>query len=276
MRGRGNPALGDFLRTRRGRLDPDQVGIPLGPRRRIEGLRRTEVADLAGISPHYYTRLEQGRHRTASAGVLDALARALRLPEDDRAHLYTLARALDPGLADAVPEPVGADHPLLGMIDVFGSTPAVLVGPFAEILAANDAATFLFDTDFMALPDEERNSILWMVTSPSARRLYDETLEQSATEMIGKMRAETELHPRDPRGRALVARLAARSELFRAVWERHEIAPCAQGVKSLKHRLGGTLRVRDEALTIPRSPGHFFYVLVPADGAFAAALQKHG
>lgn len=234
------------------------------------------MADLGGISPHYYTRLEQGRHRTASAAVLDALARALRLSADDRAHLYTLAQALDPALAEETSEPVSGDHPLLGMVDIFGSTPAVLVGPFAEILAANDAATFLYDTDFMALPRADRNSILWMLLSPRARTLYDETWEQSATEIVGRLRAETELHPRDPRGRALVETLAEQSDLFRDVWKWHEIAPCAQGYKEFRHRLGGKLRMRDEALMVPSSPGHFFYVMVPGDGAFAAAFQRHG
>lgn len=273
---RGNPALGDFLRSRRTRLDPDEVGIPRGPRRRLEGLRRAEVADFAGISRHYYTRLEQGRHRTASAAVLDALARALRLPGGDRAHLYTLAQALDPALAEVALQPVGGDDPLLDMVGIFGSTPAVLVGPFAQILAANAAATFLYDTDFMNLPRGERNSILWMLLSPSARTLYDETWEQSATEIVGRLRGEIELHPRDPRGRALVETLAERSDLFRAVWKRHEIAPCAQGFKDLRHRLGGTFKMRDEALMVPSSPGHFFYVMVPGDDAFAAAFQRHG
>jgi transcriptional regulator with XRE-family HTH domain len=276
LNGRGNPDLGDFLRTRRARLDPEQVGITPGPRRRAEGLRRREVAELAGVSPDYYTRLEQGRHRTASAAVLDALARALRISGEDRAYLYNLAQVVDPYLPEVISEPVDADHPLRGMVENFGSTPAVLCGPFSEILAANDAATFLWDTDFMVLPPEERNSVHFMVTSPAARALYDDAWEQAATEIIGRLRAEIALRPHSSRGRALVARLERQSELFRAVWKRHDVAPCAQGVRTLRHRIAGTIRMRDEALTIPASPDHFFYLMVPADGAFASAFQARG
>lgn len=204
--------LGEFLRTRRSRVGPGDVGLPAGTRRRVPGLRREELAQLAGMSQDYYTRLEQGKHQTASPAVLDALARALHLRADEREHLYALAQVVDSK------QPVVPDqHALHGMLGTFGLTPAVLCGPFSDILATNDAARFLYDTDFAELPPTERNSIHWILTSPTARALYDEAWEQSATEMIGKLRMETGQHPTQPRGRELVAQLGRQSALFRDV-----------------------------------------------------------
>jgi transcriptional regulator with XRE-family HTH domain len=260
---RGNAELGEFLRTRRAQIDPHEAGIPDGTRRRVPGLRRQELARLAGVSPDYYTRLEQGRHPTASPGVLSALARALLLSTGERAHLYALAQAFDP---DPPADGTAADdaEALERMLAVFGSVPAVLCGAFSDILAANDAARFLYSTDFATLPAPERNSIHWMLTSPVARALYDECWEQTATEMIGKLRAESGRHPRHPRARALVALLNLRSDLFRQVWRQHEISDCVQGVKTLRHATAGVLRMRTDAITVHSSPGQVFYVMFPA------------
>jgi transcriptional regulator with XRE-family HTH domain len=268
-----NAELGEFLRTRRSRVKPEDVGLtPYGTRRRVHGLRREEVAQMAGVSPEYYTRLEQGRHPTASPAVLNALARALRLPADERSYLYALARAVD-NSPDA--EPAAADQEALTrMLDVFGLTPAVLCGPFSDILGANDAARFLYDTDFSRLPAPHRNSIHWMLTAPAARALYDEHWEQTATEMIGKLRAESGRRPHHPRAQALVARLEQESELFRQVWHQHEISTCVQGIKILRHRLGGVLRMRSEAVTLHSSPSQVFYVMLAVDDAFEAAYRK--
>jgi transcriptional regulator with XRE-family HTH domain len=271
---RGNADLGEFLRTRRSRIDPRDAGIPDSARRRVPGLRREELARLAGVSPDYYTRLEQGRHPTASPGVLDALARALRLPAGERAHLYALAQAVDPdppddGAAD------GAEA-LERMLAAFGPVPAVLCGAFSDILAANDAARFLYGTDPRDLPAPERNSIHWMLTAPAARALYDECWEQTATEMIGALRTESGRRPRHPRARALVAQLDARSDLFRQVWRQHEVSSCVEGTKTLRHPAAGPLRMRTDAVTIRSAPGHAFYVMFPLDPTFQAAYQKHG
>jgi transcriptional regulator with XRE-family HTH domain len=274
MGSRGNAELGEFLRTRRSRIDPGEVGIPVGTRRRVPGLRREEVARLARVSPDYYTRLEQGRHATASPAVLDALAQVLLLSATERAHLYAVAKAVDP-------EPPGdglaADgaETMERMLAVFGPVPAVLCGAFSDILATNQAARFLYKTDFGTLPVPERNTIHWMLTSPFARTLYDESWQQTATEMIGKLRAETGRSPSHPRARALVAQLDLRSDLFRQVWRQHEISDCVQGLKTLRHPDGGVLRMRTDAVTVHSSPGQVFYVMFPADAAFQAAYQKH-
>lgn len=274
---RGNAELGEFLRTRRALLTPDDVGLPGSTRRRVAGLRRAELARIAGVSPDYYTRLEQGRHPTASPAVLDALARALRLTSQERAHLHALARAVDASPPDGAS---GAGDPaaLEQVLDVFGDTPAVLCGPFSDILGANDAALFLYDlpgADPGGQPAATPNSIQWMLTAPGARALYDECWEQTATEMIGKLRAESGRHPRHPRAQALVGQLSRESELFRRVWGQHEISTCVQGVKTLRHRLGGVLRMRTDAVTVHSSPGHVIYLMLPVDGAFAAAYRAH-
>ena len=271
---RGNVELGEFLRTRRSRIAPRDVGIPDSTRRRVPGLRREELARLAGVSRDYYTRLEQGRHPTASPGVLDALARALLLSAGERAHLYALAQAVDPDPPDD--EPMAEDAETLEhMLDVFGSVPAVLCGAFSDMLAANDAARFLYGTDPRALPAPERNSIHWMLTSPVARALYDECWEQTAIDMIGALRTESGRRPRHPRARALVAQLDLRSHLFRRVWRQQEISDCVQGVKTLRHATGGVLRMRTDAVTIRSSPGRVFYVMFPLDSAFQTAYQKY-
>ncbi|GLY83747.1 helix-turn-helix transcriptional regulator [Actinoallomurus iriomotensis] len=270
---RRNAELGEFLRTRRSRLEPHKVGLSVTSRRRVPGLRREELAEIAGVSPDYYTRLEQGRHPTASSGVLDALARALRLSTDEREHLYNLAQVVDakPSQIPSTTDPSALDH----MLDVFGHTPAVLCGPFSDILAANDAACFLYDTDFGGLPAAERNSIHWILTTPTARALYGESWEEAATEMVGKLRMETGQRPSHPRARALVAQLNRESSLFRHVWRQHEISTCVQGVKTLHHRLGGEVRLRSEAMTVHSSQGQVFYLMLPVDAAFQVAYASY-
>jgi transcriptional regulator with XRE-family HTH domain len=275
MGNRGNAELGEFLRARRSQAQPHDVELlPDSTRRRVPGLRREELARIAGVSPDYYTRLEQGRHPTASPAVLDALARALRLAAEERAHLYVLAQAVDPNPPDA-PSEVGDQDALVQMLATFGSTPAVLCGPFSDILAANDAARFLYDTDFSRLPAAERNSIHWMLTAAGARALYDECWEETATDMVGKLRAESGRHPRHPRAQALVAKLDQESALFHQVWRQHEIATCVQGVKTLQHRLGGVLEMRTDAVTVHSSPGQVFYMMLPTDNAFEVAYRKY-
>jgi transcriptional regulator with XRE-family HTH domain len=271
---RGNAELGEFLMARRSQVKPGDVGLAASSRRRVRGLRREELAQLAGVSPDYYTRLEQGRHPTASPSVLDALARALRLPAEDRSHLYALAQAVDvtpPGDGPAA----GDQDALQDLFGLFGHTPAVLCGPFADILGANDAAGFLYDTDFRDLPAAECNSVHWMLTAPVARELYDQCWAETATEMIGKLRLETGRHPAHPRARELVAQLSAASELFRQVWPQHEVSSCVPGVKTLQHRRAGTLRMRTDAVTAHSSPGQVFYLMLPADDAFETAYLEH-
>ena len=204
---RRNPELGDFLRSRRSQVEPSDVGLPGGERRRVEkGLRREELALLAGMSADYYTRLEQGRHPTASPAMLDSLARVLRLAAEERAHLYSLARVVDPHPRDEVPADSDEEE-LRHALDIFGDTPAYLCGPFGDVLASNDAVRFLTGTDYSSLPPAERNNLLWMLTSPAAQALYGDDWEQGAINRIGALRKVSGNAPGHPRVRALVERL---------------------------------------------------------------------
>jgi PAS domain-containing protein len=151
----------------------------------------------------------------------------------------------------------------------------VLFDEIGDILAANDAACFLFDTDFSALPEEQRNSIYWMLTSARARELYAEHWEQTAAEMVGKLRAETVLHPQRHRAQALVTMLIRESGLFREIWKQPEITFCVQGVKTLQHRIAGALQMRSEVLTVQNAPGQVFYLMVPLDDTFEKALRAN-
>lgn len=272
--GRGNVELGEFLRARRTRIDPREVGISQNSRRRVPGLRRGELAELACVSPDYYVRLEQGRHQTASPAVLNSLAQALRLSAGDRALLFALAKIVDPDPPEGVSTREEREV-LHGMLAVFGSTPAVLFDEIGDILCANDAACFLFDVDFNALPEEQRNCIYWMLTSPRTRELYAGHWEEVAIQMIGKLKAETALHPHHVRAKMLIEILVQQSELFRAAWRQSETAFCVQGVLTLQHRVAGMVRVRSEAVTIQSSPGRVFYLLLPLDDIFEKAWRAH-
>ena len=169
-------ALGDFLRNRRGRLSPGDVGLPAGlGRRQTPGLRREELAALAGVSVDYYIRLEQGRDSHPGAAVLDALASALRLDDDERTHLHSLAHnatarppARRPGAATVRPG-------LLQLLDAVRPTPAYVLGPTSDILAANPEGGHLL-AGIDDWPPARRNVVRYVFTHPSAREVYNETL----------------------------------------------------------------------------------------------------
>ena len=151
------------------------------------------------------------------------------------------------------------------MFDAFGATSAIACGPFADIVATNAAARFLY-ADFDTMPPGDRNTIVWMLVDPVAHSLYGAAWEETATEMIGKLRLDVGQYPGHPRAAELVARLEAESTLFREVWQRHEISTCAQGAKILHHRTG-TLRFVSEAVTALSEADIVFYLMIPTDPA---------
>jgi transcriptional regulator with XRE-family HTH domain len=170
--------LGQFLQARRALLVPADVGLPCGDRRRVYGLRREELAQLAGVSLDYYARLEQGRQPTASAAVLDAVARALRLNEDEHRYLHNLAQVKrDP--PGSVGRRTGGGATDSALMEAFGLTPAILCDRHLDVIAANPAARFLFD-DFPAMSEPERNSVRWILLCPRAKVLYGEEWSQRA------------------------------------------------------------------------------------------------
>ncbi|MFI8436163.1 helix-turn-helix domain-containing protein [Streptomyces sp. NPDC079020] len=262
------PALAHFLRSRRARLTPESVGLPRSGVRRLPGLRRAEVAVLAGISPEYYTRLEQGRQRHPSAEVLDALASALRLDADARRHLHRLtvraARRTGPGdgpAGDCSPVP-GATLRLLRATTVW---PAYVISPVRDVLAWNDAAVRLI-TDFAALPVAHRNLAWFAYGDPRARELFVDW-DAVARGNAHRLRDALAADPHDARGNRLVAELTAHSQEFAAAWEDHDVRGPGTGHKDLDHPSAGRLRLDYTVYVIPGARALELVVMTAPEGS---------
>jgi transcriptional regulator with XRE-family HTH domain len=240
--------LADLLRTRRDRLRPGDVGLPEGTRRRARGLRREEVAGLAGISTTYYTFLEQGRDVRPSRQVLDALARALRMDAAERAHLHQLVH----GEAAPAPAAETLDPQVTALVDRLDPSPAYVTGRTWDVLAANRAARLLW-TDWPSLPTPDRNMLWWTFTDPTARTVLVEW-ETEAAVLLGRFRAASARHPGDPAFTALLERLRAASPQARAWWARHDVTALSSGVKRLRHPLLGELSLRHLVLQVADDP----------------------
>jgi len=266
--------LAELLRTRRDRLTPADVGLPAGSRRRTAGLRREEVAQLAGVSATYYTFLEQGRDVRPSRQVVAALAGALRLSPAERAHLFQLAgiplAADDQDLVETVDSVVGT---LVSRLDPF---PAYVKGGRWDVLAANRAARALF-TDWAALAPGDRNKVWWMFTDPAARKVYVEW-EQEASDLLGRFRAAAARRPDDPAFTTLIERLHQASPEVRDWWPRYEVRPVGSGTKRLHHPALGEVAFQHTVLQVADRPEqmlvYFTTSEVPEDklAGLAAAL----
>ncbi|MFJ8051516.1 helix-turn-helix domain-containing protein [Streptomyces luteogriseus] len=239
--------LSEFLRTRRARLKPEDVGLPDFGRRRVPGLRREELAQLAGVSVAYYTRLEQGNGRNVSAEVLDAIARALRLSDAEHAHLMHLAKP-----KQHKKKPVARSQQvrpaLRHLLDSIESVPAYIVGRRSDILAWNRMASALFG-DWAEMPAQERNWARMVFLRPEYRELYLEW-EQKASDMVGYLRMDAGCHPDDPRLSALVGELSVKSEDFRRLWAAHNVKEKSYGVKRMRHPLIGDLTLSFETFRL--------------------------
>ena len=214
----GDPrALGQLLRSRRERLVPGDVGLPVGSRRRTAGLRREEVAQLANLSTTYYTFLEQGRPVRPSPQVLDALASALRMSAAERSYLQVLAHGHD-GAADAnvahTAPPERIDREVADMVQRLEPFPTLVKGRRWDVLASNPAARELF-TDWEELPAGQRNLVHWMFMTDRAREVYLEW-EPEARAMLGRFRLAAARHPHDPDFEALIAELHRDSRSVRS------------------------------------------------------------
>ncbi|MET9444013.1 helix-turn-helix transcriptional regulator [Streptomyces sp. NPDC006610] len=240
--------LSEFLRTRRARLRPQDVGLPeFGRRRRVPGLRREELAQLAGVSVAYYTRLEQGNGRNVSAEVLDAIARALRLTDAEHAHLTHLAKPKQhkkkPGGRAQQVRPA-----LRQLLDSLDGVPAYIVGRRSDILAWNRMAAALFG-DWAGMPERERNWARLVFLRPEYRDLYVEW-EQKAIDIVCLLRMDAGCYPDDPRLSALVGELSVKSEEFRRLWATHDVKEKSHGTKHLRHPLVGELALRYESFRL--------------------------
>ncbi|MFE2070071.1 helix-turn-helix transcriptional regulator [Streptomyces sp. NPDC059467] len=239
------PELADFLRHARTRLDPADVGLAPGARRRTPGLRREEVASLAGMSADYYTRLEQSRGPRPSRQMLTALARALRLTEDERDHLFHLAGE-EPSRLEATSTHVRPG--LLLVLDRLHDTPALVTTDCGEVLAQN-ALSRALSGDVLARPPRERNLVRRFFLDPAVRGLFPaEDRPQRAREQVANLRAVAAARPTDPVPAALVAELLAGSEEFARLWSEHEVAVRRASTKRFLHPSVGLLELDCEVL----------------------------
>ncbi|WP_406474031.1 helix-turn-helix domain-containing protein [Streptomyces sp. NBC_01615] len=240
--------LSEFLRTRRARLKPEDVGLPdFGRHRRVPGLRREELAQLAGVSVAYYTRLEQGNGRNVSAEVLDAIARALRLTDAEHAHLTHLAKPKQHKKKQPA-RPQQVRVALRQLIDTFDSVPAYVVGRRSDILVWNRMAAAVFG-DWSELPPQERNWARMVFLKPEYRELFVEW-DQKASDIVSLLRMDAGCHPDDPRLSALVGELSVKSEEFRRLWATHDVKEKSHGVKRLHHPLVGELILHFESFRL--------------------------
>jgi transcriptional regulator with XRE-family HTH domain len=268
-----NLELRDFLRSRRARIRPDEAGLGShAGRRRVPGLRREEVAQLAGVSVDYYVRLERGRTPNASAAVLDAVARALRLDPAERAHLFDLAKP-KPGSTGRRPAPPQRVRPgLLRVLDTLTDTPAMILGHRLDVLAANPLAKALY-TDFDALPHRERNLARFIFLDPTAHDLLADW-ETAARGTVAALRLYAGRHPDDPRLNELVGELSVRDEDFRQWWADHDVLQYTHGIKLYRHPLVGELTLAYESLTLPDDPDQALYLYTAeADSPSEHALR---
>ncbi|MFJ8030702.1 helix-turn-helix domain-containing protein [Streptomyces sp. NPDC096032] len=241
--------LSEFLRSRRARLKPEDVGLPdFGRHRRVPGLRREELAQLAGVSVAYYTRLEQGNGRNVSAEVLDSIARALRLTDAEHAHLTHLAKPKSHKKKPAVRQQQ-VRAALCRLLDTMDGVPAYIVGRRSEILAWNRTAAALFG-DWAELPAAERNWARMVFLRPEYRELFVDW-EQKAIDVVCGLRMNAGCYPDDPRLSALVGELSVKSEEFRLLWATHDVKEKSHGVKRLRHPLVGELSLHFESFRLP-------------------------
>ncbi|SED65624.1 Helix-turn-helix domain-containing protein [Streptomyces sp. 2231.1] len=241
--------LSEFLRSRRARLKPEDVGLPdFGRHRRVPGLRREELAQLAGVSVAYYTRLEQGNGRNVSAEVLDSIARALRLTDAEHAHLTHLAKPKSHKKKPAARQQQ-VRAALCRLLDTMDGVPAYIVGRRSEILAWNRMAAALFG-DWAELPAAERNWARQVFLRPEYRELFVDW-EQKAIDVVCGLRMNAGCYPDDPRLSALVGELSVKSEEFRLLWATHDVKEKSHGVKRLRHPLVGELSLNFESFRLP-------------------------
>jgi transcriptional regulator with XRE-family HTH domain len=252
--------LGEFLKARRARLSPDEFGMPPGSRRRTPGLRREEVALLAGVGVTWYTWLEQGRQINASTQVLDAVARTLRLDRAEREHLYRLAEATPlrtecsrRAVPDAIGEIVRSLDPL----------PASLVNSRFDILLSNDAFEELF-WEWHSMPCIHKNTLWCCVTEPSARGKFPE-YDAHVRYLVARLRSAYSSHIGDRDWEEDIRRLASLSREFADLWARHEVADAEPRTLTYLHPRAGTLSLAVTELDVPVMPEARIVVYTPRD-----------
>ena len=248
--------LGDFLRSRRAKLTPQDVGLANGRRRRTAGLRREEVAELAGIGVDWYIRLEQGRSVNPSVTTIDALARALRLNKVEHGHLKALTKSGDRRAF----KPEVVPPSLRRMIDAM-KQPAYVTGRRWDLLAWNTAAQDIFAFD--ALAENDRNVLLHVLTKKAARKFFGTGWADTAKRMVGQFRATHDLWADDPAFRDLHQRLREGCPEFSGWWKAHDIRGTAAGEKHLHHPAKGPLRFEHASFQSTDDPALRLVIYTP-------------
>ncbi|MER7187244.1 helix-turn-helix transcriptional regulator [Streptomyces hyaluromycini] len=261
--------LAAFLRSRRERITPEEVGLPRGTRRRTPGLRREEVAQLSAVGVTWYTWLEQARDIQVSVQVLDALARTLRLDGTERAHLFQLAEAVDPTPAASCTGVTPALHEMLRALEPL---PASVQNSRYDILAYNRTYAHLMG-DLDAVPPEDRNCMILVYTSPDWRRSIVD-LEETRRLMAAKLRGSMAGHLAEPAWKMLVKRLAAESAEFRENWERYEVVDLRARTKRFLNPHVGLLTLEHTDLFLNPGSGARMVTYVPADDDTRERLEK--
>jgi transcriptional regulator with XRE-family HTH domain len=265
------PELAGFLRTRRARLRPADVGLPAAGRRRTPGLRRQEVAQLAGMSVDYYIRLEQGRGPRPSRQILAALARALMLTIDEREYLYRLTGESPPAVTGPDRDVPAAIRILL---ETLVETPAYVMDAKYDVLAWNQLATH-FIGDLGALPDSERNIIRWTFRQPlDDPHWTDEDTVRFAGGSVADLRAAYARYPGDPGIEALVTELNGTSPRFAEMWARHDVEVRRQIRKRITHPVAGPLEFECQVLHVPDTDQRLVIYCADPGSATAAAFRR--
>jgi transcriptional regulator with XRE-family HTH domain len=259
----------DFLASRRARITPERAGLPVyGGHRRVPGLRREEVALLAGVSADYYTRLERGNLSGASDSVLDALARALQLDEAERAHLFDLARAATTPARAGRRAPQPQVRPSVqAMLDAMTGAPAVVRNGRLDILATNTLGRALY-SELYRDPVRPANHARFAFLDARARDFWVDW-ERAANDTVGILRAEAGRNPYDKSLTALVGELSTRSEDFRTRWAAHNVHLHRTGNKLINHPVVGRLELRFDTLELPADTGltMLVYTAEPTSGS---------
>jgi transcriptional regulator with XRE-family HTH domain len=244
----------EFLISRRARVTPENVGLPTYGARRVPGLRREEVAVLAGISAPYYARLERGDVAKASSGVLEALARALLLNDAEREHLFDLVRAANPmtPLRDYNMPPQPVRPAIQQLLDAFTGAAAFVSNDRLDILAGNSLGYALCSAVF-ADGAHRANLARFMFLDPAAPEFMVEW-DNAASDAVAALRSSAGRNPDDQQLSMLISELASCSEAFRVLWAEHDVMLYPHGVKTLKHPLVGELRLNYEQLDLPQDP----------------------
>ncbi|WP_297343476.1 helix-turn-helix transcriptional regulator [Amnibacterium sp.] len=250
--------LREFLTSRRERVTPEQAGLPdFGGRRRVKGLRREEVAMLAGMSTEYYTRLERGNAAGVSDSVLDGVSRALQLDDAERSHLFDLARTANEGLAvqraRSTSRPQQVRPALQQLIDAMGQVPVYVQNRRLDAVATNQLGQALFSEMFA---DQRRpmNAVRFVFLDPRAQTFYRDW-EGQTRQIVALLRAEAGRSPYDRVLTDLVGELSTRSDLFRKLWASHDVREHRTGLKAIHHPIVGDLDLTFESMELASHPG---------------------